>query len=88
MARSRTQTTIYGGWEIRTSPTSHRGERIYEAAIYSLSGELADVAHSYDRTSALAEAIALVDKHRSGKQLLHNLRPFLLPEPLGSGGDE
>lgn len=88
MARSRTQSTIYGGWEIRTSPTSHRGERLYEAGVYSLSGELADVAFGSDRTSALADAVVLIDKHRSGKQLLYNLRPLLHPGPLGSGGDE
>ena len=79
----RTKTMEYRGWRIESSPSSHRGERIYEAAVFGAAG-LADVAIESTRSGAIASAIRLIDLHLSGEQLLHNLRELRMPGPLST----
>jgi hypothetical protein len=70
----RTKTTEYRGWRIKSSPTSHRGERMYEVGIFGPAG-LADVAFESTRSAAIASAVRLIDLHLSGERTLHNLMP-------------
>jgi len=64
----------YREFVIRTNLTSHRGTRMYEAAVFRDSKVL-DVTSGRTRPEATLRAMWLIEEHLAGRRTLRNLRP-------------